>query len=152
MRQDGTDDGRDPAAEPDPARRDDAGTAPAPASGPTTEPVGTSAAGSSPEGPTEAELDAWSLERHRELEALVALDRQHEHEVQARRERELQVQRERDLLARRERARAALPPELRDADDDLDEVPRRTTFGRLRSVTALVALLAIVALAASAVL
>jgi len=144
MRQDGTDDDRDPTAGPDPDRRDDAAQVPVPPSAPTTQPVTESAAGTSPEGARDAELDAWSLERHRELEAFVELDRQ--------RERELQAQRERDLLARRERARAALPPELRDADDDLDEVPRRTTFGRLRAVTALVALLAIVALAASAVL
>lgn len=144
MRQDGTDDGRDPTPEPEPARRDDAAQVPVPPGAPTTEPLTGPAEGTSPEGLTDAELDAWSLERHRELEAFVELDRQ--------RERELQAQRERDLLARRERARAALPPELRDADDDLDEVPRRTTFGRLRTVTALVALLAIVALAGSAVL
>jgi len=131
MRHDGTDDERDPALDPEQQPGAPAGSAGAPGV-PAAPPADAG-------GP---ELDAWSLERHRELEMFQQLD--------LHRERELQAQREREVRARQERQRAALPPELRDAEDDLDRGPRRTTFARLRWVTALVALISIVALVASA--
>jgi hypothetical protein len=92
------------------------------------------------------DLDAWSDERHRELEELVALDRQAELARRLEHERAQQLERER-------RRAAELPPELRDADDDpLEPGPRRRLVMGSSRVLAAVALLAIVAVALTAFL
>ena len=72
------------------------------------------------EAPPASDLDAWSEERHRELELYL----EHDREVEALRQRELAAA-ERERAARAARLREAeLPPELRDLDDD-DWVPGR---------------------------
>jgi hypothetical protein len=100
------------------------------------------------EAPPASDLDAWSEERHRELELYL----EHDREVEALRRRELEVA-ERERAARAARLREAeLPPELRDADDD-DWVPgrrRRLVMGTSRVVAA-IALVAVLALAVTAV-
>ena len=100
------------------------------------------------EAPPASDLDAWSEERHRELELYL----EHDREVEALRQRELAAA-ERERAARAARLREAeLPPELRDADDD-DWVPgrrRRLVMGTSRVVAA-IALLAVLALAVTAV-
>ena len=100
------------------------------------------------EAPPASDLDAWSEERHRELELYL----EHDREVEALRQRELEVA-ERQRRERAARLREAeLPPELRDADDD-DWVPgrrRRLVMGTSRVVAA-IALLAVLALAVTAV-
>ena len=100
------------------------------------------------EAPPASDLDAWSEERHRELELYL----EHDREVAALRRRELEAAEQQ----RRERAarlrEAELPAELRDADDD-DWVPgrrRRLVMGTSRVVAA-IALLAVLALAVTAV-
>ncbi|WP_209561506.1 hypothetical protein [Frigoribacterium sp. PvP032] len=100
------------------------------------------------EAPPASDLDAWSEERHRELELYL----EHDREVEALRQRELAAA-ERERAARAARLREAeLPPELRDLDDD-DWVPgrrRRLVMGTSRVVAA-IALLAVLALAVTAV-
>ncbi|WP_314102088.1 hypothetical protein [uncultured Frigoribacterium sp.] len=100
------------------------------------------------EAPPASDLDAWSEERHRELELYL----EHDREVEALRRRELEAA-ERQRRERAARLREAeLPPELRDADDD-DWVPgrrRRLVMGTSRVVAA-IALVAVLALAVTAV-
>jgi hypothetical protein len=107
------------------------------------------APGPAEEAPPASDLDAWSEERHRELELYLAHDR----EVEALRRRELEAA-ERERRERATRLREAeLPPELRDVDDD-DWVPgrrRRLVMGTSRVVAA-IALVAVLALAVTAVL
>lgn len=107
--------------------------------------------------PAEGELDAWSSDLHRELDSWSERDRLAEAGRQ--RERELEQLRLQQAEARRRederlRRRAALPPELRDADEDDDLTPgprRRLVMGTSR-VLAVVALVAALALAVTAVL
>lgn len=94
------------------------------------------------------ELATWSDEAHRELELLVARDREaelvrrHEAERVARAERAARLEQE------RRRREAELPPELRDADDEpYDGGPRRRLVMGSSKVLAAVALLAAVAVA-----
>jgi hypothetical protein len=100
------------------------------------------------EAPPASDLDAWSEERHRELELYL----EHDREVEALRQRELEAA-ERQRRERAARLREAeLPPELRDADDD-DWVPgrrRRLVMGTSRVVAA-IAVVAVLALAVTAV-
>ncbi|ROS61447.1 hypothetical protein EDF38_0537 [Frigoribacterium sp. PhB160] len=99
---------------------------------------------------TNDDLDAWSAERHRELEALVERDREAE---EARRR-----DHDRAALAARHEARrrreAELPPELRDTDDDepLSPGPRRRLVMGSSRVVAAITLVAVLALAAGAFL
>ncbi len=97
------------------------------------------------------DLEAWSDEAHRELELLVARDREaelarrHEAERVARVER---AERAARLEQERRRREAELPPELRDADDEpYDGGPRRRLVMGSSKVLAAVALLAAVAVA-----
>ncbi|TWX38862.1 hypothetical protein ES689_09700 [Frigoribacterium sp. ACAM 257] len=100
------------------------------------------------EAPPASDLDAWSEERHRELELYL----EHDREVESLRRRELEAA-ERTRRERAARLREAeLPPELRNADDD-DWVPgrrRRLVMGTSRVVAA-IALVAVLALAVTAV-
>jgi hypothetical protein len=129
-----------------------------PEGGPTTGPVeearetgqdAPTTDGTAPEeAPPASSLDAWSEERHRELELYL----EHDREVEALRRRERETA-ERERRERAARLREAeLPPELRDADDD-DWVPgrrRRLVMGTSRVVAA-IALVAVLALAVTAV-
>ncbi|MFJ2355379.1 hypothetical protein [Frigoribacterium sp. NPDC087798] len=94
------------------------------------------------------DLATWSDEAHRELELLVARDRE---AAQARRheaERVARVERAARLEQERRRREAELPPELRDADDEpYDGGPRRRLVMGSSKVLAAVALLAAVAVA-----
>jgi len=106
-----------------------------------------SGAPSAPDAPGD-ELEAWSDEAHRELELLVARDREVElarrHEV----ERVARLERAARLEHERRRREAELPPELRDADDEpYDGGPRRRLVMGSSRVLAAVALLAAVAVA-----
>ncbi|MET4052410.1 hypothetical protein ABID81_001780 [Frigoribacterium sp. PvP054] len=100
----------------------------------------------SPDTPGD-DLATWSDEAHRELELLVARDREvelsrrHEAERVARLERAARLEHER-------RREAELPPELRDADDEpYDGGPRRRLVMGSSRVLAAVALLAAIAVA-----
>jgi len=105
-----------------------------------------------PDGVEEAspasDLDAWSEERHRELELYL----EHDREVEALRLRELEAA-ERQRRERAARLREAeLPPELRDVDDDWVPGRRRRLVMGTSRVVAAVALVAVLALAVTAVL
>ena len=97
------------------------------------------------------DLATWSDDAHRELELLVARDREVEaarrHEAE-RRARAEQAERAARLDHERRRREAELPPELRDADDEpYDGGPRRRLVMGSSKVLAAVALLAAVAVA-----
>ncbi|MBF4600609.1 hypothetical protein ITJ55_07285 [Frigoribacterium sp. VKM Ac-1396] len=101
--------------------------------------------------PSGDDLATWSDEAHRELELLVARDREVEaarrHEIER---RALADQAERAATLDRERRRreAELPPELRDTDDEpYDGGPRRRLVMGSSKVLAAVALLAAIAVA-----
>ncbi|NII52094.1 hypothetical protein [Frigoribacterium endophyticum] len=109
------------------------------------------AAPTDPASPRDDDLDAWSSERHRELELLVARDReveaarQHEAERAA---REARAEHAARLERERRRREAELPPELRDADDEpWSGGPRRRLVMGSSRVLAAVALLAAIAVA-----
>lgn len=92
--------------------------------------------------PPDDDLETWSADAHRELELLVAHDREAE---QARRN---EVDRVARLDHERRRREAELPPELRDVDDEpYDGGPRRRLVMGSSKVLAAVALLAAVAVA-----
>lgn len=101
-----------------------------------------------PDATPAGDLEAWSTERHRELEAWVA----HDHELETARRREAeraaQVDRAARLEQERRRREAELPAELRDVDDErYDGGPRRRLVMGSSKVLAAVALLAAVAVA-----
>jgi hypothetical protein len=101
-----------------------------------------------PVSPPDDDLETWSADAHRELELLVARDREAEaarrHEI----ERVARVERAARLDQERRRREAELPPELRDADDEpYDGGPRRRLVMGSSKVLAAVALLAAVAVA-----
>jgi hypothetical protein len=104
-----------------------------------------------PTSPPDDDLETWSNERHRELELLVARDR--EVELARRREADQAAQAaRREHAARleheRRRREAELPAELRDVDDEpWDGGPRRRLVMGSSRVLAAVALLAAVAVA-----
>ncbi len=89
------------------------------------------------------DLATWSDEAHRELELLVARDREAEQARQHEAERVARVERAARLEQERRRREAELPPELRDADGG----PRRRLVMGSSKVLAAVALLAAVAVA-----
>lgn len=94
------------------------------------------------------ELATWSDEAHRELELLVARDREAELVRRHEAERVARVERAARLEQERRRREAELPPELRDADDEpYDGGPRRRLVMGSSKVLAAVALLAAVAVA-----
>ncbi len=101
----------------------------------------------SPDTPGD-DLATWSDEAHRELELLVARDREVEQSRRHEAERVARLERAARLEHERRRREAELPPELRDADDEpYDGGPRRRLVMGSSRVLAAVALLAAIAVA-----
>lgn len=94
------------------------------------------------------DLATWSDEAHRELELLVAHDREVEAARRVEAERHARAERAAMLDQERRRREAELPPELRGVDDEpYDGGPRRRLVMGSSKVLAAVALLAAVAVA-----
>jgi hypothetical protein len=101
-----------------------------------------------PVNPSDDDLETWSDDAHRELELLVARDRESELARRHEAERVARTERAARLDHERRRREAELPPELRDADDEpYDGGPRRRLVMGSSKVLAAVALLAAVAVA-----
>jgi hypothetical protein len=94
------------------------------------------------------DLETWSADAHRELDLLVARDREAEQARRDEAERVARAERAARLDHDRRRREAELPPELRDADDEpYDGGPRRRLVMGSSRVLAVVALIAAVAVA-----